>query len=85
VSRLRSAPAGIAGLTPQQELGIRLSGRPAALYAALQALDAELEAAGRHLPVLLARFAVRHAGHPGTVGLAVSQMRTVQRTRSRSA
>ena len=68
-------------LTPAQELVVRLTGRPAAAMAALEAIDAEMVAQGRKLPALYVSGAIRAAGFPETRDRALWLMSQAQLTR----
>ena len=81
MSTPRTLPTTIGTLAPADELRVRLTRAPAAVYAALLALDADLDAEGRHLPVLCAHWALR-AEAQGLHGKALGQMATAQRFRT---
>lgn len=77
MSTPRNLPTTIGTLTPADELRVRHERLPAAIYGALLALDAALDAEGRHLPGMLVRWALR-AEAQGLHAKALRDMSTAQ-------
>lgn len=69
-------------LTPAEELEARLSGRPAAIMAELERIDAEMLAQGRKLPRLYVDWALRAARHPELSARALWMIGQAQATRN---